>query len=59
MPNADEANRLMEWCGDDKGETDLKDLLSFFISATKEESRAHVVLATSDFFLLEWLRGSR
>jgi hypothetical protein len=48
----------MTWSEKDGGETELGDLLCFFVKVTKQDSRAHVVLATSDFFLLEWLRGS-
>jgi hypothetical protein len=57
-PAADEANALIEWKEEDKGEVQLNQLIRFFVKVTKEDNRAHVVLATSDFFLLEWLRGS-
>ena len=43
---ADEANVLMEWREEDKGETQLRQLLRFFVNITKESNRAHVVLAT-------------
>ena len=49
----------MSWREEDGGEGQLDMLLSFFVQITKQSSRAHVVLATSDFFLVEWLRGSR
>jgi hypothetical protein len=48
----DEANALMEW----KEETEsLNALLKFFVYLTKEEQLAHVILATSDTFLTQWL----
>jgi hypothetical protein len=53
---ADEANKLMRWREEDAG--DLEDLLSFFVMITKEKQLAHVVLATSDYFLVSWLAGS-
>lgn len=59
IPAADEANRLMKWREDDEGGTQLEELLCFFVFITKQAKRAHLVLATSDFFLVEWLRGSR
>jgi ATPase domain predominantly from Archaea len=47
----DEANVLMDW--EDK--KSLKALLAFFVRVTKQEQLAHVVLATSDTFFLQWL----
>jgi hypothetical protein len=47
----DEANALMEW--EDK--KSLNALLKFFVYLTKEEQLAHVILATSDTFLTQWL----
>ena len=55
---ADEANVLTEW-REEGGESQLRHLLRFFVAITKEQERAHVVLATSDSFLLEWLEQSR
>ena len=49
----DEANRLTAW----KDEESLEQLLAFFVYLTKEEQLAHVVLATSDTFLVEWLQS--
>lgn len=48
----DEANVLMGW---DSGK-DLDTLLRFFVQATKESKRAHVVLATSEYGFDHWLR---
>ena len=48
----DEANRLQEW-EDTKA---LNTLLAFFVYLTKQEKLAHVVLATSDTFLSQWLQ---
>ena len=47
----DQANKLMTW--DD--EKTLKALLAFFVMLTKETQLAHVVLATNDAFLAQWL----
>ncbi len=47
----DEANALMEW----KDTKSLNALLAFFVYLTKEEQLAHVLLATSDTFLTQWL----
>jgi len=49
----DEANALQEW----EDAKSLKALLKFFVYLTKEEQLAHVVLATSDTFLVEWLES--
>jgi hypothetical protein len=47
----DEANSLMEW----KDTETLSALLKFFVYLTKEARLAHVILATSDTFLMQWL----
>jgi hypothetical protein len=47
----DEANALMKW----KDEDSLDSLLAFFVYLTKQEQLAHVILATSDTFLTQWL----
>ena len=49
----DEANLLTGW--EDK--TSLESLLAFFVYITKQEQLAHVVLATSDTFLTQWLES--
>jgi hypothetical protein len=49
----DEANELMAWREEDQAA--LRALLSFFILVTKQQKRAHVVLATSDPFFTSWL----
>jgi hypothetical protein len=48
----DEANVLMGW---DSGK-DLDTRLRFFVQATKESKRSHVVLATSEYGFDHWLR---
>lgn len=48
----DEANRLMQWEGDDKN---LQRLLDFCVSVTKESNQAHVLLATSEAFFMDWI----
>jgi hypothetical protein len=47
----DEANALIKW----KDEESLDSLLAFFVYLTKQEQLAHVILATSDTFLAQWL----
>jgi hypothetical protein len=47
----DEANALMKW----KDKESLEQLLAFFVYLTKQEQLAHVILATSDTFLTQWL----
>jgi len=49
----DEANALMEW----KDTDTLSALLKFFVYLTKQEQLAHVILATSDTFLTQWLES--
>ena len=49
----DEANALMEW----KDAETLSALLKFFVYLTKQEQLAHVILATSDTFLMQWLES--
>ena len=49
----DEANRLVRW----KDKDSLEQLLAFFVYLTKQEQLAHVVLATSDTFLTQWLES--
>ena len=49
----DEANALMKW----KDEDSLHSLLAFFVYLTKQEQLAHVILATSDTFLTQWLES--
>ena len=52
----DEANVLMRW-SDDPEYKQLNSLLSFFVWATKQEHLGHIVLASSNYFLVEWLKG--
>jgi hypothetical protein len=49
----DEANRLTKW----KDTESLEQLLAFFVYLTKQEQLAHVILATSDTFLMQWLES--
>jgi len=48
----DEANRLRNWTG---APEQLANLLAFFARVSKQERRAHVVLATSDGAFTAWL----
>ena len=49
----DEANALMEW----EDTKSLNALLKFFVYVTKQEKLAHVILATGDTFLTQWLES--
>ncbi len=49
----DEANALMKW----EDEKSLSALLSFFVYLTKQEQLTHVIFATSDTFLTQWLES--
>lgn len=49
----DEANKLMAWQG--HYDTELQQLLSFFVAITKANNRSHVMLATSEYGFLAWL----
>ncbi|KAG7667011.1 putative ATP-binding protein [Nannochloris sp. 'desiccata'] len=51
----DEANKLMRWHELDPSRPNLEILLSFLTAVTKQDNLAHVVLATSDYFLASWL----
>jgi hypothetical protein len=53
----DEANVLEAWREAGVGEPELKKLLRFFVKITKQDNRAHVVLATSSSLLEGFLRG--
>lgn len=49
----DEANDLISW--EKEHAAELRQLLKFFVLATKEANLAHVVLISSDTFLAQWL----
>ncbi|KAL4547496.1 hypothetical protein Ndes2526B_g06742 [Nannochloris sp. 'desiccata'] len=51
----DEANALTLWKRKDA--VALKQLLEFFKRSCKEIHTAHIVLATSEFFLVSWLES--
>ena len=51
----DDANRLKKW--EEKSRESLDSLLAFFVYLTKQEELAHVILASSDTFLTEWLEN--
>jgi hypothetical protein len=55
MSLADEANELMDWKEPDPSQPELKRLLNFLIGISKQKRQAHVVLATSDYFLASWM----
>ena len=46
---------LMDWDEPNSSKPNLKKLLSFLTAITKQDKLAHVVLATSDYFLASWL----
>ena len=54
---ADEVNVLRQWKAKDKDA--LKNLLDFLKRICKEKERAHIVLASSDFFMVSWLKASK
>ena len=54
---ADEVNKLKRW--KPKDEEKLKSLLDFLRRTCKEKERAHIVFASSDFFMVSWLQSSR
>jgi hypothetical protein len=58
MYYADEANELMEWRESDPSNPQLKSLFKFLIQISKQLNLVHVILATSDYFLVGWLAGS-
>jgi hypothetical protein len=45
----------MDWNEPDSSKPNLKKLLKFLTAITKQDKLAHVVLATSDYFLASWL----
>jgi hypothetical protein len=51
----DEANTLMDW--EEENKQSLNALLKFFVYLSKQEQLAHVILATSDTFLTQWLES--
>ncbi|KAL4514591.1 hypothetical protein Ndes2526B_g04053 [Nannochloris sp. 'desiccata'] len=51
----DEANKLMSWKEPDPLQPELQRLLDFLIGISKQKRLAHVILATSDYFLANWL----
>ncbi|KAG7671494.1 hypothetical protein KSW81_003629 [Nannochloris sp. 'desiccata'] len=53
----DEANMLMKWKELESTEPQLESLLAFLVAISKEANLVHVVLATSDYFLANWLKG--
>ena len=56
---ADEANDLMDWSESDPSNPQLKALFNFLILISKQLNLVHVILATSDYFLVGWLTGSK
>ena len=50
----DEANKLMSWSATHPEE--LGTLLSFFVAVTKEQDATHVLLVTSDYSFVSWLK---
>jgi len=49
----------MDWKEQDSTEPNLKRLLAFLVAISKEANLVHVILATSDYFLASWLKGSK
>ncbi len=51
----DEANALMSWSNEHAVE--LKGLLAFFVSISKQRQRCHVLMATSEYGYQAWLNS--
>ena len=49
----------MKWKEPSLAMRELKGLLNFLVAMSKQDNLVHVVLATSDFVLVNWLAGSR
>jgi hypothetical protein len=49
----------MDWTEPGSSQPNLKKLLDFVVAISKEANLVHVVLATSDYFLASWLKGSK
>ena len=54
----DEANKLIRW-SDDSGHKELKNLLDFFVRTTKQEHLGHIVLASSESFVVDFLENGK
>jgi hypothetical protein len=54
----DEANKLMRW-RDDPGHTQLRNLLNFFVQVTKQQHTGHIVLASSELFVTDFLENGK
>ena len=50
----DEVNRLREW--EEKYPTDLTNFVDFLQRIAKQEKKAHVILLTSESFMVSWLQ---
>ena len=59
MLYADEANKLIKWRESDPSNPQLEALFDFIILISKQLNLVHVILATSDYFLVGWLTGSK
>ena len=53
----DEANKLTNWSSAHPVELDM--LLSFFVAVSKEQDLAHVLLLTSDYAYINWLKKGK
>ncbi|KAL4521200.1 hypothetical protein Ndes2437A_g05135 [Nannochloris sp. 'desiccata'] len=51
----DEANMLMKWKEPGPAEPQLESLLAFLVAMSKQNNLVHVYLATSNYFLANWL----
>jgi hypothetical protein len=54
----DEANKLMRW-SDDPDHMQLRNLLDFFVKRTKEDHLGHIVLASSESFVIDFLKKGK
>lgn len=51
----DEANRLRALLDDERGSAALNDFFAWIVQNTKQDSRFHVMMASSDSFFLRWI----
>jgi hypothetical protein len=49
----------MKWKELESTEPQLESLLAFLVAVSKQLNLVHVILATSDYFLASWLKGSK
>ena len=51
----DEANQLRALLDDERGSAALNDFFTWIVQNTKQDSRFHIMMASSDSFFLRWI----